>query len=239
MKLTVVVPTLNEAAHLKTSLDSLPDDAEVVVADGGSSDETLSIAARCGARVVTCDKGRAHQMNRGAETAHGDVLLFLHADCSLGPRALESIETALADDAVVGGSFQLEIANARRGLRLIAATSNARARWLQTPYGDQAIFVRKSVFDALGGFPDIPFMEDVGLVRKLKRAGRLVLVDDTVTTGARHWSRLGLVGTTLLNWTMVTLFLLGVPAERLEPIYRRLRSGHSAVESPRSPAALG
>jgi rSAM/selenodomain-associated transferase 2 len=223
MKLTVVVPTLNEAAHLKTSLDSLPSDADVVVADGGSTDETVSIAERSGAHVVESDKGRARQMNRGAEAAHGDALLFLHADCTLGPTAFACIDTALGNDTVVGGSFRLRIRNASRGLRIIAATSNARARFLRTHYGDQAIFVRKKTFDELGGFPDIPFMEDVALVRKLKRAGKLVLVDETVTTGARHWSRLGPAGTTLLNWSMVILYLLGVPAEELEPVYRRLR----------------
>lgn len=223
MRLTVVVPTLNEAAHLMVSLASLPRDAEVIVSDGGSTDETTSIAARAGAHVVTGAKGRAQQMNRGAEAAHGDTLLFLHADCSLGPNALDQIETALASEDVVGGAFRMSIANASWGLRWIAATSNARARYLKTPYGDQALFVRRSAFEELGGFPEIPFMEDVALVRKLKRAGDLVLVDETVTTGARHWSRLGPLATTLLNWSMVTLFLLGVSAERLEPWYRRFR----------------
>ena len=118
----------------------------------------------------------------------------------------------------------MSIRDASWGLRWIAATSNARARYLQMPYGDQAIFVRRSAFEKLGGFPDIPFMEDVALVRKLKRLGKLVCVDETVTTGARHWKQLGPARTTLLNWAMVTLYLLGVPAERLEPCYRRLRA---------------
>ena len=223
MRLTVIVPTLNEAAHLKASLASLPRGAEVIVSDGGSADDTTSVAARAGAHVVSGDKGRAQQMNRGAEAAHGDTLLFLHADCILGPNALDQIETALVDDEVIGGAFRMSVAESSWGLRWIAATSNARARYLKTPYGDQAIFVRRSAFDELGGFPEIPFMEDVALVRKLNRLGNLVLVDETVTTGARHWQHLGPLGTTLLNWSMMSLFLLGVPAERLEPLYRRLR----------------
>ena len=234
MKLTVIVPTLNEAAHLGASLASLPREAEVIVADGGSTDETIAIATRFGARVVTGSNGRARQMNWGVDAAGGDTLLFLHADCTLGPNAFNQIQTALDDDDgddVVGGSFRLSVRDASWGLKWIAATSNARARYLRTPYGDQALFVRRSAFEKLGGFPEIPFMEDVALVRKLKRLGKLVRVNETVTTGARHWQQLGSVRTTLLNWSMVTLYLLGVPAERLEPYYRRLRATRSTSKS--------
>ena len=234
MKLTVIVPTLDEAAHLAASLSSLPREADVVVCDGGSIDETISIATRSGARVVTGSRGRALQMNRGADAARGDTLLFLHADCTLGPDAYHQIQTALDNndgDDVVGGSFRMSIRDASWGLRWIAATSNARARYLHTPYGDQAIFVRRSAFEKLGGFPDIPFMEDVALVRKLKRLGKLVCVDETVTTGARHWKQLGPVRTTLLNWSMVALYLLGIPAERLEPYYHRWRTPLSTSKS--------
>ena len=234
MKLTVIVPTLNEAAHLGASLASLPREAEVVVADGGSTDETMAIATRFGARVVTGSNGRARQMNRGVDAAGGDTLLFVHADCTLGPNAFNQIQTALdGDDGddVVGGSFRLSVRDASWGLKWIAATSNARARYLRMPYGDQALFVRRSAFEKLGGFPEIPFMEDVALVRKLKRLGKLVRVNETVTTGARHWQQLGSVRTTLLNWSMVTLYLLGVPAARLEPYYRRLRATRSTSKS--------
>lgn len=223
MKLTVIVPTLNEAAHLAEALESIPKGAELIVSDGGSVDETVVIAERHGARVVTGDKGRAAQMNRGAEAASGDVLSFLHADCILGSHAANAIETALDDDVVVGGSFRMTIRDGNRALRWIATTANARARYLKTPYGDQALFARRRDFEAVGGFPEIPFMEDVAFVRALKRRGALVCVDATVSTGARHWQRLGPVWTTLLNWSMVALYLLGVPAERLEPHYRRLR----------------
>ena len=154
MKLTVIVPTLNEAAHLQAALSSLPREAEVVVTDGGSVDETISIATRSGARVVTGSRGRALQMNRGAGAARGDTLLFLHADCTLGPDAFNQIQTVLDNnnlnndaDHVVGGSFRMLIDDASWSLRWIAATSNARARYLQTPYGDQAIFVRRGAFE--------------------------------------------------------------------------------------------
>jgi hypothetical protein len=162
-------------------------------------------------------------MNRGAHTATGDVLLFLHADCALGEDAMSALEAALADDDVVGGSFRMTVRHQSRALRWIAATANARARYLRTPYGDQALFVRRRDFEAIGGFPEIPFMEDVAFVRALRRRGKLVCLSATVSTGARHWQRLGPVRTTLLNWSMVILFLLGVSAERLEPHYRRWR----------------
>jgi rSAM/selenodomain-associated transferase 2 len=223
MKLTVVVPTLNEATHLAAALESIPKGVELVVSDGGSTDETAAISARYGARIVAGDKGRAVQMNRGAAIARGDVLLFLHADCTLGTNAASAIEAALADDDVVGGSFRMIVRDGGRALRWVAATANARARYLKTPYGDQGLFVRRSDFDALGGFPETPFMEDVGFVRALKRRGKLVCLKEPVTTGTRHWQRLGPLSTTLLNWSMVTLYLLGVPAERLEPHYRRWR----------------
>ena len=231
MKLTVIVPTLNEATHLADALESIPKNAEIIVSDGGSIDETVAISARYGARVVAGDKGRAVQMNRGAEAASGEVLLFLHADCTLGPKAADQIETALADDVVVGGSFRMTVRDGSRALRWIATTANARARYLKTPYGDQALFARRRDFEELGGFPEIPFMEDVAFVRTLKRRGKIVCLNETVTTGARHWQRLGPVSTTLLNWSMVTLYLLGVSAERLEPHYRRWRRADSSSKS--------
>lgn len=231
MKLTVIVPTLNEAAHLATTLESLPSEADIIVSDGGSTDDTVAVATRHAAHVVRSERGRSRQMNTGAEAAGGDTLLFLHADCTLGPNALHQIDSALSDDDVVGGSFRMAIRDAGPGLKLVAATSNVRARYLRTPYGDQAIFARKSAFETAGGYPDIPFMEDVALVRALKRVGTLVRVDETVTTGKRHWERLGVFRTTLLNWTMVTLYSLGVPAERLAPYYCRLRSPSPETKS--------
>lgn len=223
MKLAIVLPTLNEARHLAFALESLPGEAETVVSDGGSVDETLAIASRYGARIVSGDKGRGAQMNRGAWAAEGDVLLFLHADCRLGPDAGREMRAALEDPTVVGGAFRLELEGAGAGLRFAAGASNLRARYLKTPYGDQGLFLRRSVFEAIGGFPEIAFMEDVAMVRHLRKYGKLVRLDATVTTGTRHWESLGALGTTLLNWSMVSLFLLGVSAERLAPFYRRLR----------------
>jgi rSAM/selenodomain-associated transferase 2 len=233
MNLSVVIPTWNEASNLSAALEALGRAADVVVADGGSADRTKEIAQQAGARVVCCERGRAHQMNRGAEAAEGDALLFLHADAILGAGWHEALVGALRDRSVVGGSFQLRIRSPRRLLALVARGSNLRARYLGMPYGDQGIFVRRTAFRTVGGFPEVPFLEDVVLIRKLRRLGSLRQLDVAVTTGSRHWEDLGVLRTTLLNWAMVVAYFSGVSPGTLEPYYRRLRRGekrHSRSE---------
>jgi hypothetical protein len=163
-------------------------------------------------------------MNRGAHETQGDTLLFLHADAVLGAGATEAIENALADPAVVGGFFRLRIRSPRTALRLVAFGSNLRARALGLPYGDQGLFFRRSIFEELGGFPDVPFLEDVALIRILRRKGRLAPLAVTLSTGDRHWRELGVLLTTLLDWTMVALFFFGVSPKMLAPHYFRWRS---------------
>ena len=232
MKLSVVIPTWNESTNLAATLAALPAGAEVVVVDGGSADGTIEIARRSGARVLACEPGRARQMNRGARETQGDTLLFLHADAVLGPGALPAIERALADPAVVGGFFQLRILRSRLALRFAAGGSNFRARALQMPYGDQGLLLRRSAFEEVGGFPDVPFLEDVLLIRMLRRKGRLAPLDVTLSTGDRHWRELGVLGTALLDWTMVGLYFFGVSPSTLAPRYFRWRTprGGSRIE---------
>jgi rSAM/selenodomain-associated transferase 2 len=224
VELSVIIPTLNEAETLAAALEAVPPGADLIVSDGGSADETVAIAERHGARVVTGERGRARQLNRGAQAASGDVLLFVHGDCVLGPDTGDEVMLALEDKKTVGGSFSLRIRNAGWGLKLIAATSNFRARHLGTPYGDQGLFVRRSAFDQVGGYPELPFMEDVALVRELTTLGKLLQLNEPITTSRRHWQNLGPLATTLLNWSMVSLYTIGVPAETLAPYYRKLRN---------------
>ncbi len=228
MKISVVIPTMNEESYLPRALASIPRDAEVIVADGGSSDRTVEIARKHGARVIDSEPGRGTQMNRGAASATGDVLLFLHADCELGPTAREAMSKGLGDSKIVAGSFRMRISPPSWGYRLVGFGSNFRACALGLPYGDQAIFVRRSVFNAVGGYPETPLMEDVILVRRLRRMGKLTCVKETVQTGSRHWQDLGPVRTTFLNWVTVALFFLGVSPARLAPLYHRIRKGNKA-----------
>jgi rSAM/selenodomain-associated transferase 2 len=230
MYLSIIIPTLDEEANLPRVLASLPADAEIIISDGQSRDRSVEIAKKHGARVVVGARGRGAQMNLGATAATGDILLFLHADCELGGGALEAIRTALRAPEVVGGAFRLRIARSSWSHRLVAFGANLRARF-GLPYGDQAIFVGRSVFEAIGGYPEIPIMEDVELVRRLRQHGRLVAVDETVTTGTRHWEALGPILTTILNWVTVSLYFSGISPSRLSPMYHRLRK-HRQAESP-------
>ena len=227
MRVVVVVPVLQEAAGVEAFLLALRaavGDVEVVVVDGGSTDGTPERAARH-ARVLTAPRGRARQMNAGAAATAGgadDVLWFVHADCAVPPDALPALRAALADPAVVGGGFRLAFDRRSAGLELLRVTSNWRARYLHQVFGDQALFVRRRVFDELGGFPDLPLMEDLAFTRALARRGRVVVADVPVTASARRLAAHGpwrmLV---LMQWLKVRFLLGGDPGA----IGRRYRRG--------------
>jgi rSAM/selenodomain-associated transferase 2 len=196
--------------------------AEVVLVDGGSTDATAAVAARSPkVRLLPSPRGRARQMNAGARAARGDVLLFLHADTLLPDGALAAVESAVGDPGVVAGRFDVRFDNPRPVFRMIAWFMNQRSRWSGISTGDQAIFVRREVFEALGGYPDMPLMEDVELCRRLKRRGRLAALRLRVTTSARKWEREGAVRTILLMWTIRLLCTAGISPARLHRWYYR------------------
>ena len=223
--LSIVIPVLNEAPRLPALLAGLApfcDEAEVIVVDGGSTDGSPEAARSAGwARVAAAPRGRARQMNAGAAAASGEVLLFLHADTSLPPNALDDIRAALADLRVVGGRFDVRLDSPRPIYRAVEALMNLRSRWSGIWTGDQAIFVRRAVFQRLGGFPDIPLMEDVEFTRRLKRAGPRACLRARVTASARKWEHEGATRTILLMWTLRFLYMLGVSAARLHRWYYR------------------
>ncbi len=223
MWLSVVIPVLDEARHLAILLPELATTcpgAEVIVADGGSADGSVELAARtAGVRVVASDRGRARQMNAGAVAARGDALLFLHADTRLPPGAAEAVLDALADPAVAYGRFDVRFDSLRPAFRLIARLMNARSRLTGICTGDQAIFVRRATFAALGGYADIALMEDVDLSRRLKRAGRLAALRLRVTTSGRKWERDGVARTIVLMWALRFLYACGARPDRLHRWY--------------------
>ncbi len=223
--LSIVVPALNEAANLERLLPDLAarcPDAEVIVADGGSADASARVVGRFpSVRFVESPRGRARQMNAGAEAARGDALLFLHADTVLPDGATAAIARALADPEVVGGRFDVRFSSARWPFRMIAALMNRRSRWSGISTGDQGIFVKRVAFDALGGYPDIALMEDIELTKRLKRLGRLACLDLRVTTSSRKWERDGILRTIVLMWTLRFLYFWGVSPTRLCRWYYR------------------
>lgn len=223
MRLSVVVPALDEAANLARLLPDLRrawPDIEIIVVDGGSRDGTPDVVrGQAGVRLLEGARGRARQMNAGARQAGGDVLLFLHADTRLPDGAPGAIAAALADPAVVGGRFDVRFDSRRRVLGVVAWFMNARSRATSICTGDQAIFVRRAAFEAVGGYPDIALMEDIELCRRLKARGRLAALRARVTTSARKWEREGPLRTIGLMWTLRLLYFCGVAPARLHRWY--------------------
>jgi rSAM/selenodomain-associated transferase 2 len=224
-RISVIIPTFNEAGTIEDALRSLPQDSrlECIVVDGGSTDDTVVRAKPIADRLLIAQAGRARQMNAGAGAANGEVLLFLHADTRLPVGAPEDVIRAMEKPDVVGGAFRLAIDSRRWILRWISAAANLRSRLSRVPYGDQGIFVRKSVFERLGGFPDLPIMEDLEFSRRLKRAGRTVLLPAVVRTAPRRWEREGVLRVTLRNRLFVLLYFLGVSPARLARRYGPIR----------------
>jgi rSAM/selenodomain-associated transferase 2 len=224
---SIVVPVLNEAAHLPGLLDrlaGLPGRWELVVCDGGSTDATVELAETHPARplVVRAPRGRAAQMNAGAAVASGDALLFLHADTCLPDGAYAELARALADPAVIGGNFALRFDGGDRFSRVLGAWY-ALQRRAHVYYGDSAIWLRRDTFDRLGGFRPLPIMEDYDLVRRLERTGRTACLPGPAITSARRWQQLGLART-IASWILIRwLFLAGAPSTRLARLYPHVR----------------
>jgi rSAM/selenodomain-associated transferase 2 len=219
--LSIIIPVLNEAINIKNTLRSTASDVwvEIVVVDGGSEDNTVEIARDAGAKVVLSPPGRARQLNRGAAEAQGEVYLFLHGDTRLPDGYARSVREIMAREDIVAGAFQLAIDSPKKRFKWVAGAANLRFRFMQFPYGDQAIFLRGDLLRALGGFPELPVMEDFCLVRLLRRQGRIHILDQQVVTSARRWLRLGVFRTTLINQVMVAGFLLGLPRDFLAKLY--------------------
>ncbi|NER49269.1 MAG: glycosyltransferase family 2 protein [Symploca sp. SIO1A3] len=220
--ISIIIPVINEATTIKKVLVRLSSiqNVEVIVVDGGSQDETRTIAQSLGVKVISTTAGRAHQMNIGAAAATGDILLFLHADTSLPPRFDILIRQTLQNAQTIAGAFELRIDAQLRGLRFIEKMVNWRSRFFAMPYGDQAIFLRAATFKQIGGFANLPIMEDFELMRCLKSRGKITILSASVLTSGRRWQKLGVIQTTLINQVVIIAYFLGISPDIIVGWYR-------------------
>jgi rSAM/selenodomain-associated transferase 2 len=224
---SVVVPVLNEAHRLDPLIDHLRQTAreepiEIIIVDGNADGESIRTVTRGDVTLLRAPAGRARQMNAGAAAAKGDVLLFLHADSRLPPGAFPLIAKTLSDGRCAAGAFDLRYDSGRPSVRFIARVACLRSRLTRIPYGDQAHFYRRDYFEAIGGFADIPFLEDVEIMRRIKRRGeRISILPEPVVTSARRQEQEGVVTCTVRNGAIVALYFMGVSPGSLARFYRR------------------
>lgn len=223
MKLSIIIPVLNESAALPALMAQLAtlmqDGVDVLLVDGGSQDHTASLAERAGWRVVRSERGRAHQMNAGAASASGDIFLFLHADTQLPPDAVAQVRLALQGGRC-WGRFDVVIAGQALMLKVVAWMMNRRSRWSGMATGDQAMFMTRQAFDAVGGFPVQPLMEDIEMSLRLKRLSPPVCLRCKVTTSGRRWETRGVWRTIFLMWRLRWAYWRGQSATELAQAYR-------------------
>jgi len=225
MNISVIVPVLNEEKTIATTLAALVTLApyEIIIVDGGSMDQTRELAAQFQVKIISSERGRGQQMNRGAGAARGDVLLFLHADTRLPASAFSDISAALSEPCYLGGRFDVELAGEHWLLPLVGRMISYRSRISKVATGDQAIFVRRQVFERMRGFPDMPLMEDIAFCRTLKRLGDVACLRSRVVTSARRWEVDGVWRTIFRMWTIKLLYLVGVSPARLKQFYADTR----------------
>ena len=221
--ISVIIPTLNEADNITKTLSSIGHGAhkEIIVADGGSQDNTVSIAKSLGAKVINVLPPRSRQMNRGAADATGDVLLFLHADSRLPKNFDRLVLRSLAQPGIAAGAFSLHIDAPIPAVRLIERIANWRSRCLKIPYGDQGYFMSTRVFHQTGGFSDFPIMEDFELIRRLRKKGKIITLSAPVSTSSRRWQHFGILKTTLINQLIIIAYYMGIPPNTIARLYHR------------------
>lgn len=227
LSLSIIIPVYHEADIIEPMISTLKvlngnPGVEIIVVDGDPDGSTIRVVGDAHVKTLLAKKGRASQMNRGAAAAKGDILLFLHADTRLPRHALQHILEIFRKRKIIGGSFDLGIRSEKKMYRLIEKMVYYRTRLTKIPYGDQAIFLSRRIFFRLGGFKEIPIMEDIELMRRIRAQGYPIgIIPDPVQTASRRWEEEGIVFCTLRNWALAVLFLLGVSPEKLVTYYRQ------------------
>jgi rSAM/selenodomain-associated transferase 2 len=222
---SVIVPVLNESGQINTLIENIhscsqPYKCQIIIADGDSRGGTARAIRDNNIVAIISEPGRGRQMNAGAALATGDVLVFLHADTRLPRQAFARIDNLMRKDGFVAGAFTLAVDSKRFGLRYVELAAAFRSRLLRIPYGDQAIFMRKDYFEKIGRYKEIPLMEDVDLMRRIKKAGgKIAVLSERVSTSARKWEKDGILFGTLRNHVLVGLFYLGINPQTLARFY--------------------
>ncbi len=225
--ITIVIPVINEENYIEETILSAQnlEKVEIIVVDGGSRDKTIDRAVKAGARVIHSPKGRAKQLNCGAREARAETLLFLHADTRLPADYAETVQRTLSNKKYIAGAFKLSFSSKKNGLNYIAKFANWRSQLLQIPYGDQGLFLERTLFKKMNGFAEIPIMEDLEFACRLRKKGKIKTTEQSVTTSARRWEKKGLITTTLINQLMVLGYLLRVPLSSLAEFYGSVNKG--------------
>ncbi|MBI1390599.1 MAG: glycosyltransferase [bacterium] len=223
-RISIIIPTLNEGERIGDLLSRLKhvSGVEIIVADGGSTDETRTVSRRYGALVVTSPLGRGRQMNAGANRASGDILLFLHADTRLPSDFPSLVRQGLEHPNTVAGAFRFRLDDRSPMLAVVEWLTNLRCLVQSEPYGDQALFMCAAIFHEMGGYPDTPILEDVILVRRLKRRGRITILKQYAVTSSRRWKRLGIMTTFLFHRMVMLAYALGVQPSTIARWLKRL-----------------
>ena len=222
---SIIIPVLHEAKNINPLLEhlqELDENCEIIVVDGCPKRETIDNIRNKEIKKLISEEGRGRQMNTGAAIASGEILIFLHADTRLPVNALDRIRHSLQKKQYVGGAFDLSIRSDKLILKVIATCASLRSRLTRIPYGDQAIFIRKDYFNKIGGYKEIPLMEDVELMKRIKKRGdKIYIFSDRVFTSPRRWEKEGIICCTLRNWIIIILYLIGISPDKLARYYGR------------------
>jgi rSAM/selenodomain-associated transferase 2 len=225
-KISIIIPTLNESLIIEKCLSHLHHlaNTEIIFVDGGSKDSTIELIKNAGFNIIISPlTGRSHQMNLGAKYATGEILLFLHADTFLPLNYSTLVTNILTQSKTIVGAFSLKIDSDKTIFRFLEVMINCRSHFLSLPYGDQGIFLKKSIFEQIGGFKEIPIMEDFELIKRLQKQGKIVIVDESVITSARRWQKLGVWKTTLINQLIILGYYLKIEPQKLANFYRQIK----------------